>query len=107
MKPLSEEQVGLITRRAGALSDSTRVRILEVLDRAPQRVSDIAIELGTQHSTISRHLQVLFTAGLVNRRREASAVVYSIASPGLVAWCRWLGETSLGDPSVKSGSRGR
>jgi DNA-binding transcriptional ArsR family regulator len=95
MKPLSEDQVGLITRRAGALSDPTRVRILEVLDRAPQRVGDIAEALASQHSTVSRHLQVLFTAGLVHRRREASAVIYSIASPELLAWCRALGDTHL------------
>jgi DNA-binding transcriptional ArsR family regulator len=88
MKPLSDEQIGLIARRARALSEPTRIRILEVLARAAQPVGQIAAALASQPSTVSRHLQVLFVAGLVDRRREASTVIYSIASDDLLVWCR-------------------
>jgi ArsR family transcriptional regulator len=95
MKGLTEEQIAMATRRAGALSDATRVRILEVLGRAPQPVGQIAAALESQPSTVSRHLQVLFMAGLVHRRRDASAVIYSIASRDLLGWCRMLAAPRL------------
>ena len=41
------------------------------------------------------HLQVLFHAGLVGRRRSASAVIYSLADAELVAWCRYLAPRQL------------
>jgi DNA-binding transcriptional ArsR family regulator len=48
-----------------------------------------------QQSTASKHLQVLFRAGLVRRRREASAVIYSLADTELLAWCRYLSSRQL------------
>ena len=90
MKRLSDEQVDLISRRARALGDDTRVRIIDILGRSEQPVGQIAAALDSQPSTVSKHLQVLFHAGLVVRRRSASAVIYSLADPNLVDWCRYL-----------------
>jgi ArsR family transcriptional regulator len=95
MKRLSDDQVNLIAQRAGALSDPTRVRILDVLARSEQPVGHIAGALESEPSTISKHLQVLFRAGLVQRRRQASTVIYSITADDLVAWCRYLGSAHL------------
>jgi hypothetical protein len=44
---------------------------------------------------ISKHLQVLFRAGLVVRRRSASAVIYTIAAEDLSQWCRYLAAARL------------
>jgi DNA-binding transcriptional ArsR family regulator len=91
MKRFTDEQLTLVARRARALGDVTRVRILDVLGRAEQPVGMIATTLDSEPSTISKHLQVLFHAGLVLRRRAASAVIYSIADAELLEWCRYLG----------------
>ena len=91
MKRLTDEQVGLVARRARALADGTRVRILDVLGRAEQPVGQIAAALDSQPSTISKHLQVLFHADLVHRRRAASTVIYSVADQEILDWCRYLG----------------
>ena len=91
MKALSDEQIGLVARRARALSDPTRVKILEVLGRSEQPVGQIATAIASQPSTVSKHLQVLFLAGLVQRRRAASTVIYSLADTDLLEWCRYLG----------------
>jgi DNA-binding transcriptional ArsR family regulator len=101
MKRLSNEQVGRVAGRSRALGDPTRVRILEVLARAEQPVGRLAATLRCEPSLISKHLQVLFHAGLVERRREASAVIYSIAAADLAHWCRYLGA-----PSVKARAGG-
>jgi ArsR family transcriptional regulator len=95
MKRLTDEQVGLVTRRARALSDGTRVRIIDVLARAEQPVGQIAVALDSHPSTISKHLQVLFHAGLVERRRSASTVIYSMADAEVLDWCRYFGSASL------------
>lgn len=90
MKRFTDEQIDIIAARSRALGDATRLRILSVLARGEQQVSQIAEAAGTQQSTASRHLQVLFHAGLVQRRREASTVIYWIAAPELLEWCRFL-----------------
>ena len=93
MKRLSDEQVNVVAWRARALGDATRVRILDVLGRAAQPVGQIATALESQPSTVSKHLQVLYHAGLVQRRRSASTVIYSIADRDLLDWCRYLAGT--------------
>src|SRR5687768_15216605 len=100
MRRFSDEQVNLIARRARALADPTRVRILEAIARGEQPVGQIAVALDSQQSTVSKHLQVLFHAGLVERRRSASAVIYSMADMDLVEWCRYLGSHQLAGRSL-------
>ena len=95
MKHPSQEHVSLIARRARALGDPTRVRILYVLARGEQPVGSIANAIEGQQSTVSKHLQVLFHAGLVDRRRVASAVIYSLTSDDLIEWCDYLGQRQL------------
>ena len=95
MKRLTDQQISLIAARSRALGEPTRVRILEVLAQGEQPVGVIAAAVDSLQSTVSKHLQVLFHAGLVERRRSASAVIYSIADPELLEYCRYLGAAHL------------
>jgi DNA-binding transcriptional ArsR family regulator len=88
---LTSDQIELIAARSRALGDTTRVRILIVLEGGEQAVGQIAEAAGTQQSTASKHLQVLFRAGLVQRRRAAATVLYRITSRELLKWLRYLG----------------
>ena len=90
MKYLSDEHAARIAARSRALADVTRVRIVDVLARNELPVGRIAAALSSEQSTISKHLQVLFREGLVQRRRSASSVFYSIADARLIDWCRYL-----------------
>ena len=101
MSVFSDDDIDLIAARSRALGDATRVRILAVLSRGEQAVGQIAEAAGTLQSTASKHLQVLFHAGLVQRRRDASTVIYWIASDRLLPWLRALATRPL------SRSRGR
>jgi DNA-binding transcriptional ArsR family regulator len=96
MTAISDEHVRRLTGRAHALADATRVRILYALARTELPVGRIADALDAQPSTISKHLQVLFREGLVTRRRDASTVIYAIADPDLLAWCRYLSGRQIG-----------
>ena len=107
MRGLSDEQVGLAAARARALGEPKRLRILESLSRGEQPVGQIAVATGTQQSTVSKHLQVLYQAGLVDRRREASTVLYSLADDGILEWLRVFGARQVrGRTRPPIGSRG-
>ena len=100
MKRLSEAHVRLIVERSRALSDRTRVKILEVLARSEQTVGQIALALESEPSLISKHLQVLHHADLVGRRREANTVVYWIASTRMFDYLRYLATPDLALASI-------
>ena len=95
MSVFSDEDIDLIAARSRALGDTTRVRILSILSRGEQAVGQIAEAAGTLQSTASKHLQVLFHAGLVQRQRDASTVMYWIASDTLLPWLRALAARPL------------
>jgi DNA-binding transcriptional ArsR family regulator len=84
------EEIARAVARARAIGDQTRVRILLRLLEKPHPVGRIARELHVAPSAISRHLQVLFNAGLVDRRRAASEVIYMIPRKGLGRCLRLL-----------------
>ena len=59
--------------------DSTRIKILYVLNESEMCVCDIARLLGMTQSAISHQLQVLKKSKLVKYRREGKTVFYSLA----------------------------
>lgn len=64
-----------------ALSDETRLGILEKLRAGEQCVCDLQDDLDAAQSRLSFHLRVLKDAGLVTDRKEGRWSYYSIA-PG-------------------------
>jgi DNA-binding transcriptional ArsR family regulator len=108
MKRLSQEHVGRIAQRARALGEPARVRMIETLSRGKNTVGQVATLLGMQQSTASKHLQVLYHAGLVQRQRAASTVIYSLTSRDVLTCCRYLGNRELTRRrSRPAGTRGR
>ncbi len=61
-----------------ALSDDTRLEILETLGHSEMNVNDIAENCRASRPTISHHLQILKRAQVVNSRKEGKEVIYSI-----------------------------
>ncbi len=66
-----------------ALSDETRLRILERLRAGEQCVCDLTEAFRTGQSRLSFHLRVLKEAGLVNDRPEGRWMYYSLNRDGL------------------------
>ena len=64
-----------------ALSDETRLRILNLLYERELCVCDVMAVLDISQSKASRHLIALKRAGLTNDRREAQWMYYSLV-PG-------------------------
>jgi ArsR family transcriptional regulator len=66
-----------------ALSDETRLGILEMLREGERCVCELQDELDAAQSRLSFHLRVLKDSGLVTDRREGRWSYYSIAPDAL------------------------
>jgi DNA-binding transcriptional ArsR family regulator len=64
---------------AKAVADPTRVRILKLLERGELCVCQITAVLDLAPATVSKHLTVLKTAGLLQQRRSGKWVHYRLA----------------------------
>lgn len=60
-----------------ALSDRTRREMLQRLQSGPHSVSELAEGIALSQPTISKHLKVLESAGLIERTRDGNRI-YSI-----------------------------
>jgi len=81
-----------ILDHAAILSEMTRCRILQLLDRQELTVSELVNILQLPQSTASRHLKVLGDAGWVESRREGTSHLYQLPSESLDDSARRLWE---------------
>ena len=81
-----------ILDHASTLADSTRSRLLQVLERQELTVSEICSVLQLPQSTASRHLKVLADGGWVRARRDGTSHLYQMVDDALEAGARklWL-----------------
>jgi ArsR family transcriptional regulator len=72
----------------GLLADPTRLRILARLCGEERSVGEVVDAVGLTQANISRHLNILYRAGVVDRRREGNRIMYRVVDPNLVDICR-------------------
>ena len=71
-----------------AIADETRQRIMKLLCCRELCVSDLVDELGNvSQPTVSLHLQILKTAGLVDTRRDGKQVYYTLRQEAIANCC--------------------
>jgi DNA-binding transcriptional ArsR family regulator len=86
--PLDCDAAELIARRFHALSDPTRLRILDVLRRRDEAsVGELAKELGATQQNVSKHLAALRDEGFLARRKEGTSSIYRIADSTVLELC--------------------
>ena len=76
-EPLDEETLFVVSQTFKALSDPTRIRILNLLCSDEHSVNDIAENLNLSQSTVSHQLRFLKQLRLVKFRREGTTLYYS------------------------------
>jgi DNA-binding transcriptional ArsR family regulator len=74
----------------GALADPTRRAILARLTEGDLTVGELTAPFGVSQPAISRHLKVLEGAGLVSRRRRATARLSHLEAAPLREAIGWL-----------------
>jgi len=98
-------------RRFYALSDATRLRIVERLADGEQCVCKLQDLVGASQSRLSFHLKVLRDVGLVIDRREGRWVHYSLRPSVLEELTDFLGtrtpDAAGGPPTADASTRKR
>ena len=75
---IDEDKVKTQSRLFKALAETTRLKILMLLDIREMCVCEIMVALDLTQPTASHHLGILETVGLVKDRREGKWVFYSL-----------------------------
>ena len=73
-----------------ALANGRRLILIELLCQGERNVEELAQETGLPFATVSQHLQILRSSGLVVARRQGARVFYSMAGEEAVALWRAL-----------------
>lgn len=82
-----------------ALADPVRRRVVELLAQRPRRAGELAEELGTSASTLSKHLRVLRQRGLVSETHpefDARVRIYALRSAPMAELRTWLDRAERG-----------
>jgi ArsR family transcriptional regulator len=86
--PLTPDAAELIARRFLALSDATRLRLVDLLrTRGEASVGELAEALGASQQNVSKHLATLLSEGFVSRRKQGTSSIYAIADPAVFELC--------------------
>ena len=76
-----DKQIRLKAKIFNALSDPTRLEILEFLRISEKCVCEIIPRVGLIQPVVSRHLRILKDCGLVRDRKDGNRRLYSITEP--------------------------
>ncbi len=85
--PIPDPLAELIAERFRVLAEPMRIRILDHLRDGPMAVGALASAIGTSQQNVSKHLSLLYGAGIVGRERAGNAVIYSIADQTVFDLC--------------------
>jgi ArsR family transcriptional regulator len=81
MKMRSDEVYAARAEILKAMAHPSRLKILDMLSEGERCVCDLQEGVGSDMSTVSRHLAVMRAAGIVSTRREGSNIFYRLRVP--------------------------
>jgi len=87
MKGLTEEALGEVAQYFQALSEPTRLRILNALRDGERNVGELTGMCDCSTANVSRHLALLAEHGMVVREGRGTSVYYRIADASVFALC--------------------
>lgn len=87
MEGLTPEALKQVAAYFQALSEPTRLQILNLLRTGERNVGELAQLCGYTSANISRHLAVLTQQGLVKRESRGTSGYYRIADESVYALC--------------------
>jgi ArsR family transcriptional regulator len=64
-----------------ALANESRLKIVDRLSRGEASAGELTRLVGSDQTTVSKHLAVLRAHGIVDDRREGSIVIYRLLTP--------------------------
>ncbi|MFD0667558.1 ArsR/SmtB family transcription factor [Ramlibacter sp. MAHUQ-53] len=90
--PVADEEAvfELAARTFRVMSAPLRLRIIRHLCEGEKNVTELLELVQTTQPNMSQHLNTLYRAGLVARRREGVQIYYRVANEPVIALCRTL-----------------
>ena len=70
------------------MSAPMRLRIISALCNGEKNVGDLLAEIDTTQPNMSQHLNTLYQAGVLGKRREGVQIYYRIVNERVVSLCR-------------------
>jgi ArsR family transcriptional regulator len=96
------EQIEMAARALKAISHPLRLKILCFVGASEICVQDIVDAVGTSQSNISQHLAILRDKGVLQTRKDANRVFYSVADQRILQLIVMMREVFCGVPAHKS-----
>lgn len=101
MNPTIRQQLRAPARVFKALGQETRLFMVQELGRGERCVCDLQKLVGTDMSTVSKHLAALRDAGLVRDERRGNQVFYSLTAPCVLEFMGCVAKVT-GEPVLHS-----
>jgi len=89
-KILTPDQLRLIAERFKALAEPSRLKILNALRDGERTVTEILEVTGFGQANVSKHLQLLYSAGFVERRKDGVSMYYKLADNEVIRLCELM-----------------
>ncbi len=87
MQDLPKEALEKVAAYFQALSEPTRLSLLNLLRSGEHNVGELAQLTGYTNANVSRHMALLTTHGVVARESRGTSVYYRIADPAVYQLC--------------------
>jgi DNA-binding transcriptional ArsR family regulator len=84
---LTPEMIELVAERFQALAEPARLQLMQALRAGERTVGELVEQTGLGTANVSKHLQLLYGAGFVTRRKEGLFVHYALASEDVFRLC--------------------
>ncbi|MFO7626365.1 MAG: metalloregulator ArsR/SmtB family transcription factor [Candidatus Fermentibacteraceae bacterium] len=81
--PSDTESLRLRARVISSLAHPSRLLIVEALEQGEKTVTELTGIVGSDISTVSRHLGVLRNAGIIDSRKDSNKVLHRLLTPCL------------------------
>jgi len=86
-KSLDGKQLQAVAELFSVLSESSRLRVLQALQKGPLSVGELVASTGMKQANVSKQLGLLLNAGMIARRQEGNRAIYSIEMPLVFELC--------------------
>jgi DNA-binding transcriptional ArsR family regulator len=85
--PLPEPLIELVAQRFRVLGEPMRIKLLDRLREGDATVGELQQALGASQQNVSKHLGILYEAGMVSRAKDGNHTRYSISDPDVFELC--------------------
>lgn len=85
--PLPEPLIELVAQRFRVLGEPMRIKLLDRLREGDATGAELQEALGASQQNISKHLGILYAAGMVTRSKEGTHTRYAISDPSVFELC--------------------